>query len=157
MTPGANDGFDAAIGRFRDLRHRFEQAIPATAVSVDGRSFSYRISIGSEVPPPGGFVALVDGDRRLLGQVITQELVTRDGPEVGASLDGEGLTGDGALAMQAKVQVRVVEGSGVVLAGDGAPFVDALVADATAAEIADAGAAASRYDGARDRLRARER
>ena len=55
---------------------------------MDGRSFGYRIAIGSTVPPPGGFVALVDGDTRRLGQLITQELVTRDGPEVGASLDG---------------------------------------------------------------------
>lgn len=28
---------------------------------MDGRSFSYQLSIGSTVPPPGGFVALVDG------------------------------------------------------------------------------------------------
>jgi hypothetical protein len=138
------DELGAAIGRFRDLRRRFEQAIPATAVSVDGRSFSYRIAIGSAVPPPGGFVALVDGDRRRVGQVITQELVTRDGPEVGASLDGESLTGERALAVQATVQVRVVEGSGVVLSGDGEPFVDALVEDATGVEIA--GLARLRHD-----------
>ena len=51
--------FGGAIGRFRELRRRFEQAIPAAAVSMDGRSFSYQLSIGSTVPPPGGFVALV--------------------------------------------------------------------------------------------------
>jgi len=131
------DELGAAIGRFRELRRRFEQAIPATAVSLDGRSFSYRISIGSAVPPPGGFVALVDGEQRRLGQVITQELVTRDGPEVGASLDGESLSGERALEVQATVQVRVVEGSGVILSGDGGPFVDAQIEDATGAEIAD--------------------
>ena len=135
-TPPADD-LGAAIGRFRDLRRRFEEAIPATAVSIDGRSFEYRIAIGSAVPPPGGFVALVDGERRRLGQVITQELVTRDGPGVGASLDGAGLTGQGSLDVQATVQVRVVEGTGVVLSGDGSPFVDAEIEDASGAEIAE--------------------
>ncbi len=96
MSTPPPDELGGAIGRFRELRRRFEQAIPATAVSMDGRSFGYQIAIGSAVPPPGGFVALVDGDVRRLGQLITQELVTRDGPEVGASLDGESLSGRGA-------------------------------------------------------------
>ena len=137
MSTQPPDGLGGAIGRFRELRRRFEQAIPATAVSMDGRSFGYQIAIGSAVPPPGGFVALVDGDVRRLGQVITQELVTRDGPEVGASLDGESLSGEGALDIQARVQVRVVEGSGVVLSGDGTPFVDARIEDATGLEVAE--------------------
>ena len=135
MTNEHPDELGGAIGRFRDLRRRFEQAIPAAAVSMDGRSFSYQLSIGSTVPPPGGFVALVDGETRRLGQLITQELVTREGPEVGASLDGESLSGDGALDVQARVQVRVVEGTGVVLSGDGAPFVDARIEEATGPEV----------------------
>jgi len=61
--------------------------------------------------------------------------VTRDGPEVGASLDGESLSGDGALDVQARVQVRVVEGTGVVLSGEGAPFVDARIEEATGPEV----------------------
>jgi len=137
MSTQLPDELGGAIGRFRELRRRFEQAIPAAAVSMDGRSFGYQIAIGSAVPPPGGFVALVDGDVRRLGQVITQELMTRDGPEVGASLDGESLSGDGALDIQARVQVRVVEGSGIVLSGDGAPFVDARIEDATGLEVAE--------------------
>ena len=63
--------------------------------------------------------------------------MTRDGPEVGASLDGESLSGDGALGLQARVQVRVVEGTGVVLSGDGAPFVDARIEEATGPEVAE--------------------
>jgi DNA helicase HerA-like ATPase len=131
------DDLSGAIGRFRELRRRFEQAIPAAAFSMDGRSFSYQIAIGSTVPPPGGFVALVDGDVRRLGQLITQELVTRDGPAVGASVEGESLSGDGSLDLQARVQVRIVEGTGAVLSGDGAPFVDARIEDATGPEVAE--------------------
>ena len=74
MTTQPPDDLGGAIGRFRELRRRFEQAIPAAAVSMDGRSFSYQLSIGSTLPPPGGFVALVDGESRRLGQLITQEL-----------------------------------------------------------------------------------
>lgn len=134
MSTPPPDELGGAIGRFRELR---ERTIPAAAVSMDGRSFGYQIAIGSAVPPPGGFVGLVDGDVRRLGQVITQELVTRDGPEVRASLDGESLSGEGALDIQARVQVRVVEGNGILLSGDGAPFVDARIEDATGAEIAE--------------------
>ena len=137
MSSPEPDELGAAIERFRDLRRRFEQAIPATAISIDGRSFTYRTPAGSAVPLPGGFVALVEGGARRLGQVITQELVTRDGPELGASLDGESLSGRGSLDLQATVQVRVVEGTGVVLSGDSAPFVDASLEDATADEIVE--------------------
>jgi DNA helicase HerA-like ATPase len=137
VTSPQPDELGAAIGRFRELRRRFEQAIPPTAISIDGRSFTYRTAVGSTVPPPGGFVALIEEGARRLGQVITQELVTRDGPELGASLDGESLSGQGTLDLQATVQVRVVEGNGVILSGDGAPFVDASVEDATGDEVAE--------------------
>ena len=53
MSTHLPDDLGGAIGRFRDLRRRFEQAIPAAAVSMDGRSFSYQIAIGSTVPPAG--------------------------------------------------------------------------------------------------------
>ena len=128
-------GLGAAIDRFRDLQRRFEEAIPSTAVSIDGRTFTYRVGAGKRVAPPGDFVALVQEDARRLGQVVTQELVVRDGPEVGASLAGESLSGDGALDVQAKMQVRVVEGHGVILRGDGAPFVDAAVEPASGEDI----------------------
>ena len=137
MSTRLPDDLGGAIGRFRALRRRFEESIPAAAVSMDGRTFSYQTAIGSAVPPPGGFVALVDCDVRRLGQLITQELVTRDGPEVGASVDGEALSGDGALDLQARVQVRIVEGTGVVLSGDGDPFVDARIEEATGPEVAE--------------------
>jgi uncharacterized protein len=131
----------AALGRFRDLQRRLEQAVPSSAVSIDGRTFGYRVAVGSHAPPPGDFVALVDGDTRRLGQVITQALVTREGPGVGASVAGESLSGDGALDLQARVQMRVVEGEGIVLSGDGEPFVDATVEPAHGDEIAAAGPA----------------
>jgi DNA helicase HerA-like ATPase len=129
-------GLGSAIDRFRDLQRRFEDAIPSTAVSIDGRTFTYRVAAGRRIPPPGDFVALVHDGTRHLGQVVTQELVVRDGPEVGASLAGESLSGDGALDLQAKVQVRVVEGHGVLLRGDGEPFVDAALEPASTDDIA---------------------
>jgi DNA helicase HerA-like ATPase len=134
-APDPNE-LGATLGRFRDLQRRLEQAIPSTAVSIDGRTFGYRVAAGNRVPSPGDFVALASGDARHLGQIVTQELVTRDGPEVGATLAGESLSGEGGLDLQARVQVRLVEGRGIVLSGDGKPFVDASVEEATGAEIA---------------------
>ncbi len=140
MSGIESSSFGEALARFRDLQRRLEQSIPPTAVSIDGRTFSYRVAAGSHAPPPGDFVALVEGKTRRLGQVVTQELVTHDGPELGAALAGESLSGDGALDLQAKVRVRVVEGTGIVLSGDAEPFVDAVVAEANGAEIAAAAA-----------------
>jgi hypothetical protein len=136
MTAPYTNALRAAIDRFGSLRRRLEEAIPSTATSIDGGAFTYQAPVGARVPPPGGFVMLVDGDLRRLGQVITQELAVRAGPQVGASVEGASLSGPGALDMTSTVQVRVVEGAGVVLSGDGRPFVDALVEAATGTEIA---------------------
>jgi len=46
MSAQPPDELGGAIGRFRELRRRFEQAIAPTAVSMDGRTFGYQIARG---------------------------------------------------------------------------------------------------------------
>jgi uncharacterized protein len=131
-----NDGsLTHAIDDFTSLRRRLENSVVAGATSVDGRTFAYQVPIGSRVVSPGGFITLVDGERRALGQVLDQVLAVREGPATGASVDEPGLDGDGRLALTAQVRLRVIEGQGRILLGDGRPFVDAGIEASTAAEI----------------------
>lgn len=125
-----------ALTDFAALRRRLEGAVPAQATSVDGHTFSYQAPLGSRLVPPGGFVSLVDGDRRALGQVLGQVLTVRDGPTTGATVTGPGIGGgsDG-LALSANARIRVIEGTGRILAGDGAPFVDAVIQTAGADDV----------------------
>ena len=126
----------AALADFDSLRHRLEASIVAGATSVDGRTFTYQAPVGSRVVSPGGFVSLVDGDRRALGQVLDQGLAVREGPSTGATLDEAGLGGGDRLALTTHVRLRVIEGTGRILRGDGLPFVDAQVETSPADEVA---------------------
>lgn len=124
-----------ALAGFLQLRRRLERAVGAGATSVDGRVFSYEAPVGSELVPPGGFVALVDGERRALGQILDQQLVLRPGPVAAVTLNEEGLGSEEGLSMNANVRLRVIEGGGRILAGDGRAFVDAALLPATADEV----------------------
>ncbi|MFO7573086.1 MAG: ATP-binding protein [Gaiellaceae bacterium] len=125
----------AQVQRVRALAREIETAVPMTATSVDGRTFSYQAPVGTSLVAPGGYVAIDGGAGRVLGQVITQQLVTREGPEVGLSLD-EGLADGGdALGVKARVRLRLVEGDGVILDPDAIPVVDASLAAATPEEV----------------------
>ena len=124
-----------ALTDFRSLQRRLEDSLVAGATSVDGRHFTYQAPIGSRVVSPGGFVTMVDGERRALGQVLDQVLSVREGPSTGATLDEAGLGGGGNLALSTHVRLRLIEGNGRILLGDGQPFVDAAVEESTAAEV----------------------
>lgn len=129
-------GLANALGDFTALRRRLENSVPAEATSIDGHTFSYQAPIGSRLVPPGGFVTLVDGDRRALGQVLEQVLAVREGPSTGATLAEPGVGGGReGLALTANARIRLIEGSGRILAGDGAPFVDASIEPSSAAEV----------------------
>jgi uncharacterized protein len=119
----------------RALAKEIETAVPATATSIDGRVFSYQAAVGSSLVSPGGYVALeVDGGR-LLGQIVTQELVVREGPEIGLSVDEDGDGPEAAIGVRARPRLRIVEGDGTVLDPGAEPVVDAAMAPATADEV----------------------
>lgn len=126
----------AKAARVRELAREIETAVPATATSVDGRTFAYQAPVGASLVPAGGYVALESDGRRTLGQVVTQVLVVREGPEIGVSLDEHDLEGSsGPLGVKTRMLLRVVEGEGTVLEPDAEPVVDALVMPATPAEV----------------------
>ena len=131
----SGDGLDTAVRDFQSLRRRLERGVPPGATSVEGRTFSYQAPVGSDLVPPGGFVALVHEGGRTLGQVIEQRLVVRDGPSTGTTISGAGLGDDSSLALNAQLRLRVIEGTGRILDTGAPPFVDASVEPAAPEQV----------------------
>ena len=102
----------ASLEEYRDVREALERAVLPLATSVDGRRFSFQISLHELELEAGGYVTLEGGGRPRLGQVLSLELRDRDA--------------DAARACP-QVRIRAGHGEGVVLDGDGRPFHDAAV------------------------------
>jgi len=117
-----------SLDRYRAVRERLEERILPLATSVDGRRFSYQASLHGLAFQAGSYVALERGSERRLGQIVTLEIARREGLELGSSVDGE-------PAHRAQVVLRLAEGEGRVLSGDGAQFHDAAVRPATPDEV----------------------
>jgi DNA helicase HerA-like ATPase len=114
---------------YRNVRREFERSIAPLATSVDGRRFSFQASLHELAFQAGGYVVLEDEKGRRLGQVISLEQATREGPELAVGLSED-------LAAHSRILLRYAEGEGVVLDGDGAPFHDAMARPATPEEVA---------------------
>ena len=75
---------DRRLAEYRTLRHDLEQAIAPMATSVDGRRFEFQASLHGLALQAGGYVDLGEGK---LGQVITLEAATAEGPDLAVSLE----------------------------------------------------------------------
>ncbi len=128
MSP-ETDGLDARLEAYRSLRRELEQAVVPLATSVDGRRFTFQASLHDLAFQSGGYVVLENGSEPRLGQVITLESASREGPELAVNLADD-------LSAHSQVLLRYAQGEGVVLAGDGAPFHDARARPATPDEVA---------------------
>jgi DNA helicase HerA-like ATPase len=121
-----DERLDQGLDEYRSLRQDLEQAVAATATSVDGRRFEFQASLHGLALQTGGYVDLGDGR---LGQVLSLEAATAEGPDLAVSLD------EGAEA-RSRITLRHARGEGVVLEGGGAPFHDAPVRPAAPDEVA---------------------
>ncbi len=123
------DGLDARLEAYRSLRHELERAVVPLATSVDGRRFTFQASLHDLAFQSGGYVVLENGSEPRLGQVITLESASREGPELAVDLADD-------VSAHSQVLLRYAQGEGVVLAGDGAPFHDAMASPARPDEVA---------------------
>ncbi len=92
----------------RLLQRRLEDEMPATALSVDGRAFSFRAPIGGAAVPAGSYVALHAEGATALGHIVSSEIGFR---EVESSGDG----GDGGESLTGTFRIRMLEGEGTIL------------------------------------------
>jgi DNA helicase HerA-like ATPase len=137
------ESLEATIDTFRSLRRQIEEQILPLAYSAAGRRFEYQAPLRMEGLDPGSYVVLTtDSGRRLLGQLVSQRIVVRDGPEISTSMAG----GDGQeIASSMRIEIRGLQGDGVVLGtldpedgfapGSAGVFADASVASADDAAI----------------------
>jgi uncharacterized protein len=91
----------------RRLQRELEDELPATALSVDGRSFSFRAPIGGAALPAGSYVALHGDGATALGHVVSSELSFREVEYRGGEGDSGELTGI--------FRIRMLEGEGTIL------------------------------------------
>jgi hypothetical protein len=119
------------LDRYREARLEIESGILPLASSVDGRRFTLQASMHDLPFAVGGYVALDDGARRRIGQVISLEIARQQGPELGLQPSAD-------VHVTGTLTVRAAAGEGVVLGEPSGPFHDARVRPATAEEVAEA-------------------
>ena len=103
----------------RQLVERVNESLPQEAFSTDGRTFGYQARMSLRIPV-GCYITLHATDNtHYLGQIITKEVVTREGPEFGIELTPEQIEmlpdGMGVAHVTNRIRIRFLEGAGVLL------------------------------------------
>ncbi|MGH3152112.1 MAG: ATP-binding protein [Streptosporangiaceae bacterium] len=114
---------------FRETRRNLEASVLPLATSVDGRRFSFQVSLHGLQLQIGGYVVLEDDCLRCLGQVLTLEL-DQLSTELMLPTHMEGVP-----ETRTQIQIRLARGEGIILEGDPVPFHDARVRVATGPEV----------------------
>jgi uncharacterized protein len=128
-TPSVEGSLGPLVESFREARRNLETSVLPLATSVDGRRFSFQVSLHDLQLQIGGYVVLEDGGVSRLGQVLALEL---DQLSTELMLPAQTL---GAQETRTQVQIRYGRGEGIILEGDSATFHDALVRVATGPEV----------------------
>ena len=122
-SPSDEDKLDELRGDYRDvldfLEERVASNVKPLAYSTDGRTFGYDAPLSLPIPP-GCYVRVDAGDQGcFLGQIITKEIMTREGAELGVNVGEEhrDFLPDGMSfsSLNARLQFRLLEGTGVLL------------------------------------------
>jgi DNA helicase HerA-like ATPase len=121
MAASASESERAFRDRFLAARRSVQARLAAIplAYSTDGKTFGYQAPITASLPA-GGYVSIVTEEgREYLGQVITKDVIAREGPEIKLS-GGAGLTDDlegiDATETAFRIRLQAAEGQGVLLA-----------------------------------------
>lgn len=125
-TPATPDAFEIEmqerLAGYRRVREAIERAILPLATSIDGSSFEFQASLHHLELQRAGYVVLETDQGPQLGQVTDLAVVST---EANQSVAGA----------ESNVRVRLAQGAGMLLAGDGRPFHDARVRPAAPEEV----------------------
>jgi DNA helicase HerA-like ATPase len=125
----SQEGIEGRLDEYRNLRRDLERAVLPLATSVDGRRFTFQASLHDLALQTGGYVVLENGIEPRLGQVITLESVSREGPDLAMSVGED-------VSTHSRIVLRYAQGEGVLLDDGGAPFHDASARPAEPGEVA---------------------
>ncbi|MEJ2212367.1 MAG: DUF87 domain-containing protein, partial [Anaerolineae bacterium] len=116
-------GLEARSGDLRAIQDYLEDRamrnVAQVAYSTDGRTFGFEAPLSLSIPV-GSFVRLGAGnDQEYLGQIITKELVQREGAEISLGFDEKdrGIVPEwvAVSGTRSRLRIRALEGSGVLL------------------------------------------
>ena len=116
------------LAAYRSMRRVLEQSVLPLATSIDGRAFTFQVSLHGLALEAGGYVVLEGSGGGRLGQVLELAATTVDAAELE-------LAGGEELGGRASVHMRLATGVGAVLDGDGTSFHDAELRPAEPAEV----------------------
>jgi hypothetical protein len=108
---------------YRRTRAEVESSILPLATSVDGRQFTFQVSLHGLTLQTGGYVVLERDEERRFGQILSMRPDAESAPDLG--LD----------TMRSSMLIRFARGEGVILEGDLQPFHDAVVRRAASGEV----------------------
>ena len=108
---------------YRRTRAEVESSILPLATSVDGRQFTFQVSLHGLRLQPGGYVVLEGDEERRFGQILSMRPDSESAPDLG--LD----------TMRSSMLIRFARGEGVILEGDLQPFHDAVVRPAASGDV----------------------
>jgi uncharacterized protein len=77
--------------QFEEIQQRLKESVPQSplAYSVNGKDFGYETSLSAPLTV-GSYVTILREDgEEYLGQIITQDILVREGPEYGLGLDAD--------------------------------------------------------------------
>jgi len=151
-TPGESTvDLRTRIRRLREFRNALEAAVEPLAYSSRAGQFTFQAPLSATELLAGSYITIdAAANTKYLGQIITRDIVLREGPELGFDFTSEelGFTGVSArssVQLANRTQLRAIEGEGVILGVyDGDRFAvtanegavqDAALALATDAEI----------------------
>ena len=120
----SSDAGDAS-SRYEKQYEQMRKAVNAlpplkpVAYSINGLSFTYEAPLSLSLPI-GSYVEIVTDNTRYLGQITSQEVLVRTGPEIGIKLDSETVSWIVAKATASsqlldRVWVSLLSGEGIIL------------------------------------------
>lgn len=110
-----------AVDQLEEIQQRLRQSVLQSpiAYSVNGKDFGYETSLSAPFPV-GSYVTITTEDgKEYLGQIITQDILVKDGPEYGVGMDtniGLFVTKVAASSQfKDRVRLRYIQGVGKLL------------------------------------------
>jgi DNA helicase HerA-like ATPase len=110
-----------AADQLEEIQQRLKESVPQSPVaySVNGKDFGYETPLSAPLTVGSYVTMATEDDREYLGQIITQDILVKEGPEYGVGVDADlgVFVAKVATSSQLKdrIRVRYIQGVGKLL------------------------------------------